>query len=252
MTLEQRLADTLASARQNVATISKDAIIHLIDLTLLEASASSHDIIALAGKAQRHKTAAICILPDQLDCILQPVDVKIATVANFPAGEEPEHQVLSLIENAATLHHVNEIDYVFPYQTYLAGHENTALSHCYAAYQACQQHKLTFKVILETGALPSMGAVYDMSAAIITSGCDFLKTSTGKIAVGATISAVFSMLSAIIDCNRPCGIKVSGGIRTIDDALPYLQIAEYMMHQRIENTWFRLGASSLIDNLLTS
>ena len=132
---------------------------------------------------------------------------------------------------------------------YLAGNQDLALSNCHEIYQLCKQHKLTFKVILETGALPSVESIYDLSVAIIDKGCDFLKTSTGKITTGASIPAAFSILAAIVDHDAPCGIKVSGGIKTIEQAFNYMRLAQSMLDRKLDSSWFRLGASSLLDVL---
>lgn len=253
MSLEKKLAQTLreiSSCGQENSILSPDGIIPLIDLTLLDNNATRKEIHDLAMKANQNHVAAICVLPSQLDYIAQDIKITRATVINFPTGNELHSHVLKTIERTATLQLVDEIDYVFPYQAYLAGRQKEALSCCQEAFQCCKQQGLVFKVILETGALPSMDVIYDLSIAIIQSGCDFIKTSTGKIANGACIPAVFSMLSAIIDCNIPCGIKVSGGIKTVEQALAYMQLAQQMQKRKINSSWFRLGASSLLDVLI--
>ena len=170
----------------------------------------------------------------------------LATVVNFPSGNESHDNVLHSIKDAITLHKADEIDYVFPYQTYLAGDTEIALSNCASAYQQSKQQGAIFKVILETGALPSLDIIYQLSVNIIENGCDFLKTSTGKIATGATLPAAFAMLKAIVDTKIPCGIKLSGGIKTQEQAHQYMRLAQDMTGLKLNKHWFRLGTSTMV------
>ena len=239
----------IAASKQENFNLSEKDIIPLIDLTLLDSKSTPDEIMHLGNKAMRNNVAAICIFPQHLGFLPPEINIKRATVVNFPTGEEPLQHVLKEIENIATSSIVDEIDYVFPYQSFLAGHQREALAHCKEAYQLCKHHQLIFKVILETGALPSMNTVYDLSSALVNNGCDFLKTSTGKISEGATLPAVFSMLSAIMDNHSPCGVKISGGIKTQEQALSYTRLAQYMLQRKLDSTCFRIGASSLLDVL---
>ena len=253
MNLKNKLAETLETlsfSGQGNCTLSWKDIMPLIDLTLLDSTATPQNIHDLATKANLNQVAAICVLPEHLGHVSQKIKIKRATVINFPTGNQPQQHVLATIEQTATHQNVDEIDYVFPYQRYLAGSQHEALSCCHEAYQLCKQHDLTFKVILETGALPSLEVIYDLSMAIIDTGCDFLKTSTGKIAQGASVPAVFSMLSAINDCKAVCGIKVSGGVKSIEKAIDYMKLAQYMQNRSLDSSWFRLGASGLLDVLI--
>lgn len=253
MNLKNKLAETLKTlsfSGQGNCTLSWKDIMPLIDLTLLDSTATPQNIYDLATKANSNQVAAICVLPEHLGHVSPKIKIKRATVINFPTGNQPQQQVLTTIEATATQQNVDEIDYVFPYQRYLDGNQHEALSCCHEAYQLCKQHDLTFKVIIETGALASLEIIYELSAAIIDKGCDFLKTSTGKITQGASVPAVFTMLSAIIDCKAVCGIKVSGGVKTIEQAINYMKLAQYMQNRRLDSSWFRLGASSLLDILI--
>ena len=226
---------------------SAQEIISLIDLTRLDKKATVNQMNDLVRKANDHQPAAICILPEHYACISEDIKVNRATVVNFPTGEEQIESVLQVVESVREI--VNEIDYVFPYQRYLSGDTDKALAHCHRTYLHCQTHQLLFKVILESGAFSSVDSLYELSLAVVQSGCDFLKTSTGTILTGATLPAMFAMASAIIDSKKTCGIKVSGGIKTLQQALPYIQLAEQMFEKKVDNTWFRIGASSLLDEL---
>jgi deoxyribose-phosphate aldolase len=239
--------DDMACFVHNSSLVSM--IAPLIDLTLLDINASANDIQALAIKAQAYDVAAVCIFPDQLDFIPSEIELKRATVVNFPGGDEPLSQVLSQIENIIATQKVDEIDYVFPYQAYLSGHKAEAIEHSHEVIQRCKQHHLIVKVILETGAIPSTEMIYEMSSNIIKSGSDFIKTSTGKIPQGATLPAAFAMLKAILDSQSHCGLKVSGGVKTIEQALSYMKLAEETLNRPVDKTWFRIGASSLLEKL---
>lgn len=250
MTLVEPFNLTMEAAPKQIEKLPCKELMALIDLTLLDEHATKDDILTVAKKAAIHQVAALCILPSHLPILSKPYPIKRATVVNFPSGMEPVSQVLSSIQSLATRGEADEIDYVFPYPLALSGQLEEALSHCRNAYQCSKKYRMTFKVILETGAFDSMDQIYELSLSIIQQGCDFLKTSTGKHQVGATPAAVFAMLAAIKDSQLPCGIKVSGGIRTIHDAQQYLQLAKYVLKKHPENTWFRIGASSLLDEIL--
>lgn len=250
MTLQEQFNLAVEAAPMQIASPSSQELIGLIDLTLLDERATKDDILALASKAAIHEVAALCILPNHLSILPNPYPIKRATVVNFPSGNESIAHVLSTIETIAAQGEADEIDYVYLYAQALSGQLEEALSHCHEAYECSKKHGMTFKVILETGAFDSMDRIYELSLSIIRQGCDFLKTSTGKIAVGATPTAVFAILSAIKDSQLACGIKVSGGVRTIHDAHLYLQLANYVLKKRPETSWFRIGASSLLDEIL--
>jgi deoxyribose-phosphate aldolase len=217
-----------------------------LDLTLLDEHASPKAIDDMVIKATQNQVAAVCVFPQHLDNISSKFHGKLATVINFPTGNESQHHLLSMLHDLARLKKVNEVDYVFPYPNYLSGKQHDALFYCNEIALVCRQYNLTFKVILETGALPSNELIYDLSCKVIQSGCDFLKTSTGKTTTGATIPAVSSMLNAIKDSQTECGIKISGGIRTREQALSYLQLTQNMINRPLDPSWFRIGTSSLL------
>lgn len=225
--------------------MSANDLLPLIDLTKLDSQANPQEIETLALNAEKNHMAAICVLPEHLTYVPSDLDIKRATVINFPTGNQPHHLVLDALDQTFRSQQVDEIDYVFSYQAYLDGDKNTALDHYRDVYERCKQHKLTFKVILETGALPSHDLIYNLSKELMNIGCDFLKTSTGKIAQGASLPAAFAILSAIVDSQSSCGIKISGGIKTEDQALSYMELAAIMLQRKLDSTWFRIGASTV-------
>jgi deoxyribose-phosphate aldolase len=253
MNLEENYLTTFYELQSILKTYSpiNKKLIGLIDLTLLDENASDQALALLAGKASQFQVAAVCILPQQVEKIKRCAEVKLATVVNFPEGNQTTSQVLAAIDTLLTNTTINEIDYVFPYSSYLEGEQHFALEQCQKAYQLCQQKKVLLKVILETGALPSLDSIYQLSREIIDKGCDFLKTSTGKIAQGATLSAAFSILQAIKEAKVSCGLKVSGGIKKPDQAFNYMLLAQHVLDKAVDRSWFRIGASSLLEELNT-
>ena len=120
----------------------------------------------------------------------------------------------------------------------------------YICHTLCRQNNKPLKVILETGKLPNIDTIYQASRDIIESGCDFIKTSTGKVDVGASLEAAFAMLMAIKDSNQAIGLKVSGGIKTAHQALQYANMTQDILNiDKLSKERFRIGASSLIDEL---
>lgn len=242
------LLNEINSSAQDRLMMSCRDIIPLIDLTLLDSQATSQAIRDLATKATLHQVAAICVYPEHLNDITTGIQINKATVVNFPTGNEPQQQLLKTVQQIISFKKINEIDYVFPYQDYLNGKQQQALDDCQEIFSLCKRYGLTFKVIIETGALPSNQLIYQLSLSIIDKGCcDFLKTSTGKIAQGATIPAAFSILQAIKDSQSTCGLKVSGGIKTPKQAWSYMTLAQKMLNRTLNSSWFRIGASSLLD-----
>lgn len=218
-----------------------EAIYALTDLTLLDEKASIEALKQLVSNAVAHDVAAVCVYPQHLAHI--PISLQRATVLNFPTGNESQHTVLATLTEIIKNNWANEIDYVFPYQAYLAGHTHDALTVTAAIAQYCQMHQRKLKIILETGAFASTEHIYTLSCELLNIGCDFLKTSTGKIETGATPEAAMAILSAIRDSKQNTGIKISGGIRTLEQAQLYIDLAEKILQKPVTASWFRIGTS---------
>ena len=233
------------------SALNLQEILSLLDVTCLDKNASAKDIATLVEKTKPYPIAALCVLPEYLSFIPKESAIRRATVVNFPGGQESFETIKDCIE-VITRQPIHEIDYVFPYVSYLEGNETLALSSCKKALLLCKEHGLTFKVILETGAFPTEESLYLLSKTLIRMGVDFLKTSTGTTPIGATPEAVKTLLSAIKGTNASCGIKISGGIRTIAEATSYIQLAANTMNKKPNNSWFRIGASKLFDELIHS
>jgi deoxyribose-phosphate aldolase len=233
-----------------------EQILSLIDLTSLNETDDAATIAALCDKACQvlhGKVAAVCIYPRfvrQASDLLRGTLIKIATVVNFPDANEPLPSVISAIEQALQ-EGANEIDVVFPYPHFLAGEKAFAEDFIKQCKKTCGKNNV-LKVILEIGALPDEKKIAEASQIALSGGADFLKTSTGKIAQGATLEAAAVMLQVIKErsllVKQPFGLKVSGGIRTPVQAIQYIELAEQIMGE----TWvmpahFRIGASQLAD-----
>lgn len=251
MSLEQTYIATLDKVTKNSGHTSDwfPLAMSLIDLTLLDESASREALSLLFEKAYSYRVAAICVFPDVLPKAERSNNFKRATVVNFPQGQDPLAKTLENINNIISCHNPDEIDYVFPWQKYLDGFEKTALTHCQQAYALCKKNNILFKVILETGAWPCLQTMYQVSRELIDMGCDFLKTSTGKFSIGATPIAAFTILQAIKDSGLSSGLKVSGGIREPEQAFLYMNLANEILEKQLDKSWFRIGASSLLDSL---
>ena len=113
------------------------------------------------------------------------------------------------------------------------------------------------KVILETGYLKTAEAIRRASILSMYSGCDFIKTSTGKIYPGASLEAAYVMCQCIkeyfVQHGRMVGFKASGGIRSTEDAVKYYTIVKEVLGEKwLNNQYFRIGASSLANSLFQS
>ncbi|MFC3282253.1 deoxyribose-phosphate aldolase [Litchfieldella rifensis] len=231
----------------------------LMDLTSLNDDDSDATIAALCRQAHTPAghPAAICIYPAfitgarrELAALGLDETVKIATVTNFPHGSDDIERAASETRDAVA-RGADEVDVVFPYRALMAGDVAVGQALVEACKTACGER--TLKVILETGELQDPQLIRRASELAIAGGADFLKTSTGKVVVNATLEAAEIMLSAIRDSGRNVGFKAAGGVRTADDAKAYLDLAARLMGEHwMTPAHFRFGASSLLGNLLTT
>ena len=230
--------------------------IGLIDLTDLADDHAPDGIAELCRRAATHHTAAVCVWPEYVaQCVasLAGTGVRVATVVNFPTGSEPVEDVVAdtrrALEDGA-----DDIDLVLPYRAFRAG-DTARAGGMVAAVAELIDAPAILKVILESGELTDAGAIAAAARLAIDHGADFVKTSTGKTAHGASIEAARAMLAEIArtsrDEGRTVGIKPSGGIRSVDDAAAYLAVADQVMGDGwADASTFRFGASGLLDALL--
>jgi len=228
----------------------------LVDLTSLEGKDTSETINDLVKKAIQTNVAAVCVYPTLVKVAkiaAENTPIKIASVAGaFPSAQLP----LSLrLDEAkyAIAEGADEIDMVISRGKFLSDDFNFVFNEVAEFKKVCGEKKL--KVILETGELETLDNIRVASDIAIQAGADFIKTSTGKIAINATLPAVCVMLLAIkkqFNSNqKKVGIKPSGGISDAKTAVMYLRLTEIILGKEwLQPNLFRFGASRLVDNLI--
>lgn len=234
-----------------------ERVISMIDLTDLSDDRSAAGIDALVDIAVRYGTAAVCVWPEYVaDCVARRGDagIQVATVVNFPSGGDAVDEVCQLARQVLG-DGADEVDLVMPYRAFMSGDLALCEQMIHDVRDVVHGADRHLKVILETGELDGDATVRGAADLAIRCGADFIKTSTGKTPVGATVEAVETMVDAIADTvdrgGATVGIKPSGGIRTVADAVELLDVAE----RRLGAGWatpttFRFGASSLLDDAL--
>jgi deoxyribose-phosphate aldolase len=227
----------------------------LMDLTDLNANSSAEAVAKLCGSAvtAHGNVAALCIWPRFVKGakpLLKGSDIKIATVVNFPDGDDETAPVVMETEKAIK-DGADEIDLVFPFRAFKRGEHELAGEQISIIASVCKDRAL-LKVILETGELRDAGLIRAASELALEEGADFIKTSTGKAQVNATPRAAEIMLEAIRASGRKdAGFKPAGGIKTVADAVVYLDLADKIMGlDWATPSTFRFGASSLLGDIL--
>ncbi|GHT73175.1 deoxyribose-phosphate aldolase [Bacteroidia bacterium] len=236
-----------------------------IDLTSLGTEDSKESIWKFVEKvndfdgsrSDMDNVAAICVYPDFVETVKEALTagVKIASVAGgFPSSQTFIEVKIAEVSLAVALG-ADEIDIVFNCGAFFADEIEEICEEIGEIKHACRGAKL--KVILETGLLKTPQNIKKAAIYSIYSGADFLKTSTGKVYPGATPEAVYVMCETIKEYyqlhKRKIGIKVSGGVRTTQEAVQYYTIVkEVLGNDWLSPEYFRIGASSLVENLLKS
>lgn len=228
-------------------------LISSLDLTSLNQSDTEKDITSLCQKAQTvyEKVSAVCVYPQFISLaknLLKNTGISIATVINFPQGNSDISAIKTQLLNSINFG-ADEIDAVFPYHDFLCGN----IEICKTFLDTLTQNKIgkKIKIILESGAFIEQQKLQQACSLCLKYDIDFLKTSTGKTPVSATPQAAETIINAIKSASANVGIKVSGGIKTFDQAAQYYNIIKTTMGENwISPQHFRIGASSLLDNLL--
>jgi deoxyribose-phosphate aldolase len=263
--LEERAASLAKRSIKKAAKLwGLDLAIRCTDLTTLEGSDTRGKIVAMCAKAIHPdpvdasipSVAAVCVYPHLVPTALAQVAdtaVKVASVAGaFPSGLGPIDARLQEIRDVASTG-AHEIDIVLNRSLFLGGRYAEAFEELLAAREAAGGAQL--KVIVEAGELGSYDRIRQASMLAMAAGADFIKTSTGKIGVNATLPNALCMMEAVRDFHRDTGravgIKVAGGIRASKQALQYL----VLVHETLGLDWmtpdrFRIGASSLLNDVL--
>jgi len=232
--------------------------ISLMDLTSLTNQETTEEILELCQQAKSAggNTAAICIYPRFIPVAkkalgeLDASEIKIATVTNFPHGND-DLAIAVAETKAAIAYGADEVDLVFPYQALKNGNGDVGFEMVKACKTICQSNDVLLKVIIESGELTTNELIKQASEICINAGADFIKTSTGKVAVNATPQAAKVMLEVIKELNANVGFKAAGGVRSADDAKVYIDMATNLLGSNWANSsHFRFGASSLLGSLL--
>lgn len=239
-------------------------ILGSIDLTTLEGSDNKAVVESLCRKAIGFRnekrripsTAAVCVYPPfvkQAKTVLQGTDIRVASVAGaFPAGQSPIEIKVAEIKYAIQ-QGADEIDMVISRGKFLEGNLQEVFDEIRVIREVCKD--VTLKVILETGELKTPNNIYRASQLAMLAGADFIKTSTGKIAVNATPEAFVVMMDAIRrhheKTGRKVSIKAAGGISDSETALLYLNLLTQVLGKEwLSNSCFRIGASRLATKVL--
>ena len=245
--------------------------ITLIDLTTLSGDDTPGNVKRLCAKARNPvredllkalgaeslniKVGAVCVyhslVPTAVDA-LRGSDIPVAAVSTgFPAGLSPFEQRLAEIP-ASVQAGAREIDIVITRAHVLTGNWQALYDEVKAFRQACGDAHM--KAILATGELATLNNVARASVVAMQAGADFIKTSTGKEGVNATMSFALVMARMIREyyelTGHAVGFKPAGGIRAAKNSLEYL----YLMKDELGDRWlqpdlFRFGASSLLTDI---
>ncbi|RKF15735.1 deoxyribose-phosphate aldolase [Alginatibacterium sediminis] len=241
------MSDLIAVAKQSLS---------YMDLTTLNDDDTREVVTQLCQKAstQIGEVAAICIYPRFIPHArkvlreLGAADLKIATVTNFPWGDD-DIAIAVAETRAAVAYGADEVDVVFPWRALKDGNSSIGFELVKACKEACGD-AVKLKVIIESGELKTPELIRQASEICIKAGADFIKTSTGKVPVNATPEAAKVMLQVIAELNPSCGFKAAGGVKSAEQAKVYLDMAsELLGEQWLSPEHFRFGASSLLASL---
>lgn len=234
-----------------------------IDLTTLNTTDTKEEVWRFTEKVNEFdgsnpeidNVAAICVYPNLVATVKEALtaDVRIAAVSGgFPASQT--FTEVKIAETAlAVADGADEIDIVLNLGLFLNEEYEEMCDEIGEIKEAC--HGAALKVILETGALKTAANIHSASILSQYSGADFLKTSTGKIYSGASPEAVYVMCQAVKSYYKrtktKTGIKVSGGVSSVEDAVKYYTIVKETLGEGwLSPTLFRIGTSRLADILL--
>ncbi|MBU2610680.1 MAG: deoxyribose-phosphate aldolase [Chloroflexi bacterium] len=210
----------------------------------------------LGVKDEKITVGAVCVYPSRVkDAVeaLKGTDIPVASVATgFPAGQTPLPQRIAEIEQAIESG-ARETDVVISRSHVLTGDWGTLYDEIKQFRAACGD-AAHMKTILATGDLGTLKQVYQASLVAMMAGSDFIKTSTGKESVNATLEVSLVMARAIREYYERAGCKVgfkpAGGINTAKQAMAW----QSLMKEELGDEWlmpdlFRIGASSLLTDL---
>lgn len=258
----ERIVINSKSSMQNKSVYCQ--LVSHVDLTSLKSTDNAESISKLVQKVNDFDDkfdilphpAAICVYPVFASVVKEELteDVNIACVA----GGFPHSQVTTEVKMAevglAIADGANEIDIVLPVGAFLSGDYQYVYDEINEIKSCCGDVKL--KVILETSLLSSVENIARASVLAILAGADFIKTSTGKEGSVATLEAAYVMCRVIKEFDKAgegkIGFKAAGGISKPSDAVNYFALVQDILGDDfVTPEYFRIGASSLVNNLLT-
>lgn len=260
--VDKILADHLA---ENMKHEVYEFLFNTIDLTTLRSTDSPRSVADFTERVNAfdneypnlRNVAAICVYPNfaqVVRTVLEVTGVDVACVSGcFPSSqsfvEAKIAETALAVEGGA-----DEIDIVLNLGNFLDGDYQEVVDEISEQKHAARDARL--KVILETGALKTAENIKVASVLSICGGADFLKTSTGKEYPGASLEAAYVMCQVIKEhyekTGKMVGFKCSGGVRTTEDAVKYFTIVKEVLGEEwLTNEYFRIGASSLANNLLS-
>jgi deoxyribose-phosphate aldolase len=262
MVIEKTVKIIEKSADNNTSDVLK--FLHsCLDMTSLNTEDNKESICRFtkvvndfeSSKLDIPNVAAICVYPNFVSCVKETLiaDVRIAAVA----GGFPSSQTFSEVKIAevslAIANGAEEIDIVLNAGLFFEENWESLCLEIEEIKKACRDAQL--KVILETGLLKTASNIRKAAILSMYSGADFIKTSTGKVYSGATPEAVYVICQTIKEYyhihQKRIGIKVSGGVRTAEDALKYYTLVKEILGEEwLTPQFFRIGASGLATNLL--
>ena len=215
----------------------------------------AEDLLAALALDEAPTVGAVCVYPTMVGPAVQALEgsgIPVASVATgFPAGLTPLPLRLAEIKYAVG-EGAREIDIVITRAHVLNRDWSALYDEVAAMREACGAAHL--KAILATGDLKTLRNVYAASMVAMQAGADFIKTSTGKEDVNATLPVSLVMLRALRDYGErtgyAIGFKPAGGLRTAKDALNWLILMrEEMGVAYTRNDLFRIGASALLTDI---
>ena len=266
-------ARTASLGTRSIKTASKawalDMAIKMMDLTTLEGADTKERVRSLCLKAitpdptdlTTPQPAAICVYGDMVKHAKEALGknkIHVAAVATaFPSGRASLPVKIADTKDAVNAG-ADEIDMVIDRGAFLSGNYLEVYKQILAVKAACVRKDGTrahLKVILETGELETFDNIRRASSLAMLASPDFIKTSTGKVSINATLPITLLMLQAVKDwydqTKIQIGVKPAGGIRTAKDAIKYLVVVkETAGEEWLTPKYFRFGASSLLNDVL--
>ena len=274
MNYTERIEEIVAQAPKNATPEVLKTCFSFMDLTTLRTEDTPASVMKLVEKVNNlavefpayPSPASICVYPNFASLVRngrKNPELHVTTVSSCFPSAQSYLEVKVLECRMAVRGGADEIDIVLALNSFLAGNTAAASEEIVAMKKAIDEEaaaagrKVVLKVILETGLLQTPELISDASFLAMEAGADFIKTSTGKVAVNATPLAACVMCDCISEyykkTGRKVGFKAAGGISTADDAVKYYTIGEAILGKEwmVKDT-FRFGVSRVGNSLISA